>query len=224
MKSIGLILVAGGSGSRMGNKIAKQFISLKSKPILQHTIDAFLSWNKDIQIVLVLPENQFDFWNSIKDTDGSNSYRLCIGGKERFHSVQNGLKELSEVDYVMIHDGVRPFVSHLTLDRCINALNTHDSAIPVISPSESVRMIENSSSVHLDRSKIRLVQTPQCFHHKKLKEAYERNYETVFTDDASVFEKAGNKIHLVDGNSENIKITTPEDLDWARTYLKRTNA
>ena len=220
MKSIGLILLAGGSGLRMGNPIAKQFISLQNKPILQHTIDTFLSWNKDLKVVLVLPENQFDFWKSIAKKEDSLSYRICIGGKERFHSVQNGLKELPEVDFVMVHDGVRPFVSASTLERCINALEKHDSAVPVVSPNESVRMIDHSTSIPLDRTKIRLVQTPQCFDYKKLKDAYDCSFKSDFTDDASVFEKAGNKVHLVDGNIENIKITTPEDLVWARTYLQ----
>lgn len=218
MKRIGLILVAGGSGKRMGNKVAKQFISLNEKPILQHTIESFLTWNKELTIVLVLPEDQIDFWCSI--SEDYSSYTICSGGKERFHSVKNGLKALSEVDYVMVHDGVRPFVHLDTLDRCLNALDDHAGVIPVISPSESVRMIDGDQSIHLDRNKIRLVQTPQCFHYKPLVEAYSVDFNDIFTDDASVFEASGNKVHLVEGNRENIKITSPQDLELAKSYLE----
>jgi 2-C-methyl-D-erythritol 4-phosphate cytidylyltransferase len=218
MKRIGLILVAGGSGKRMGNKVAKQFISLNEKPILQYTIESFLAWNKALTIVLVLPEDQIDFWRSI--AADHSSYTICSGGKERFHSVKNGLKALREVDYVMVHDGVRPFVHLDTLDRCLEALNEHKGVIPVISPSESVRMINGDDSIHLDRNKIRLVQTPQCFHYKALLEAYSVDHKEIFTDDASVFEAAGNKVHLVEGNRENIKITSPQDLELAKSYLE----
>jgi len=218
MKRIGLVLVAGGSGKRMGNKLAKQFIQVNNKPILQHSIDLFYSWNKDIQVVLVLPEDQISYWKSIINPSEIN-YSICNGGDERFHSVKKGLEALSEVDYVMIHDGVRPLVSHEVLDRCLHSLESNKGVIPVISPTETVRILDGSTSLHLDRNKIRMVQTPQCFHYPEIINAYKSPYKETFTDDASVFENAGNSVSLVEGNDENIKITTPADLKWASIYL-----
>ena len=220
MKRIGLVLVAGGSGLRMGNSLPKQFISINGKPILQHTIDLFLSWNKDIKIVLVLAEDQIDYWLSLNEDRSSLPYSICKGGKERFYSVQNGLKELRDVDEVMIHDGVRPLLSKKTLNTCLTALGHHSGVIPVITPSESIRMIEGDTSKRLNRDMIRMVQTPQCFHYNEIIEAYQVDYDPMFTDDASVFENMGQQIHLVEGNRENIKITRPEDLHWAKIYLQ----
>lgn len=220
MKKVGLVLVAGGSGLRMGNDLPKQFIPINNKAILQHTIDKFLSWKKDIEIVLVLPNNQIDYWQGISEDNSDLPYSICSGGKERFYSVKNGLHALKECDYVMIHDGVRPFVSTGTLDRCMDALEEYDAVIPVVKANESIRMIDGNGSKHLNRENIRLVQTPQCFQFNKIVEAYNLDYEKDFTDDASVFEKAGGKIHLVEGNGENIKITKPEDLLWAEAYLQ----
>lgn len=219
MIRIGVVLVAGGSGRRMGNKLAKQFISINNKPILQHSIDLFYSWNRNIQLVLVLPEDQVAYWKSINDPTTLN-YTICNGGKERFHSVKNGLDALDNVDYVMVHDSVRPLVSHEVLDRCLASLQENTGVIPVVSPTESVRIIDGDNSLHLDRNKIRIVQTPQCFHYDKILDAYKHPFKETFTDDASVFEAAGNSVALVEGNYENIKITTPGDLEWANIYLK----
>lgn len=218
MKRIGLVLVAGGSGRRMESELPKQFIEINDKPILQHCIDLFYSWNNDIQLVLVLPDEQIAYWNSIKDP--SNNYTICSGGEERFHSVRNGLNALKNVDYVMIHDGVRPLVNHSVLDRCIVSLEKNKGVIPVTTPTESIRIIEGSTSLHLDRNKIRIVQTPQCFHYNEIMNAYKDNFKDSFTDDASVFENAGYSVDLVEGNYENIKITTPGDLEKASIYLK----
>lgn len=221
MKSVGLVLVAGGSGKRMGSSLPKQFISLHNKPILQHTIDLFLSWNKNMKIVLVLPEDQIDFWKRTVSKESLNAYTICKGGEERFFSVKNGLEALGSVDYVMIHDGVRPCVNVNTLNNCMEALDDYTGVIPVISPSESVRIVENENSRALDRDKIRLVQTPQCFHYPTILKAYHLGFKKVFTDDASVFEEDGNIVHLIKGNSGNIKITRPEDLEWANIYLQQ---
>jgi 2-C-methyl-D-erythritol 4-phosphate cytidylyltransferase len=218
MKRIGLVLLAGGSGKRMGTTLAKQFIHIQNKSILQHCIDRFYSWNKRLEVVVVLPENDIDYWISIRENKHLN-YILCKGGKERFHSVKNGLEAIKNVDYVMIHDGVRPFVSNDVLDRCIQSLEKNKGVIPVLSPTESIRMLNENGSEHLDRSEIRLVQTPQCFHFNAIKEAYNNEYKLSFTDDASVFEKDGNIVDLVEGNDENIKITKPSDLKWAEVYL-----
>ena len=221
MKKIGLVLVAGGSGLRMGKEIPKQFIPIGNKSILQHTIDRFLSWNTTLEIVLVLPEDQIDYWNSLSSDTENTSYKICTGGKERFFSVKKGLEKLSQVDLVFIHDGVRPFVSDSTLNRCLNALDEHSAVIPVVGVNESVRMIEGDTSASIDRDLIRLVQTPQCFHYETLTGAYNVEFSPLFTDDASVVEKAGNKIFLVEGNQENIKITRPEDLNLASKLLQR---
>lgn len=220
MKKIGIVLLAGGSGKRMESKLVKQFIPINGKAILQHTLDLFLSWKKDIQIVLVLPKDQIEYWKSISSIEERKKYLICEGGKERFHSVKNGLKALSGIDQVMIHDGVRPLVDHDTLDRCIISLSEYDGCIPVLKPNESVRMLSDSTSKHLDRNKIRLVQTPQCFDYNKIKRAYETDFQEFFTDDASVYEFAGNEIHLIDGNRENIKITRPEDIELAKIYFQ----
>lgn len=221
MKKIGLVLVAGGSGLRMGNELAKQFIPINNKPILQYTIDTFLSWNKDIEIVLVLAEDQIDYWYSKTSNTSNLPYTICSGGEERFFSVKKGLETLNNCDYVMIHDGVRPFVSEATLDRCMKALSKYDAVIPVVKAYESIRKVNGDDSIHLNRENIRLVQTPQCFKYNKIKEAYNVEYRKNFTDDASVYEQAGGKIHLVDGNGENIKITKPEDLVWAKAFLQK---
>jgi len=220
MKRIGLVLVAGGSGRRMESELPKQFIKINEKPILQHCIDLFYSWNNDIQVVLVLPDDQIEYWNSIKDP--STNYTICSGGSERFHSVRKGLNALKNVDYVMIHDGVRPLVSHNVLNRCIASLEENKGVIPVITPTESIRIIEGSTSLHLDRNKIRIVQTPQCFHYNEIMSAYKENFKDSFTDDASVFENAGYTVDLIEGNYENIKITTPGDLEWTSIYLKNS--
>lgn len=216
---IGVVLVAGGSGKRMGSKLPKQFIQINGKPILQHSIDLFYSWNKNIQLVLVLPKDQIDHWNSISDSS-NRPYTICIGGEERFNSVKNGLKAMGEVDYVMIHDSVRPLVSNEVLERCISSLKTSKGVIPVVSPTESIRIMDGASSLHLDRNKIRIVQTPQCFHYIEIMDAYQHGFNQQFTDDASVFENAGYSVDLVEGNYENIKITTPGDLEKASIYLK----
>ena len=221
MKKIGLVLVAGGSGKRMNSSLPKQFIEINNKPILQYTIDLFLQWNKEIEIVLALPHSQIDYWKSISTKEDLSKYKICKGGKERFHSVKNALALFDDMDYIMVHDGVRPLVNEKTLDRCIQALGKHSSAIPVLQPSESIRIIKGESSETLNRDSIRLVQTPQCFNGQRLKESYEVEYDEQFTDDASVFSKAGHHIHLVEGNPENIKITRPMDLEVMKIYLSK---
>jgi 2-C-methyl-D-erythritol 4-phosphate cytidylyltransferase len=219
MKKIGLVLVAGGSGKRMGSEIPKQFIPIHGKPILQHTIDRFSSWNKEIQIVVVLPEEQIEYWESCAGKKESLPYTICAGGSERFYSVKKGLEKLRDVELVFIHDGVRPCVSHDTLDHCYSALENHSGVIPVLPANESLRKIEGSSSKALNRSEICIVQTPQCFDYQKIMKAYSHEFDPFFTDDASVFERDGNPVFLVDGNKENIKITQTLDLELARHLL-----
>ena len=220
MNRIGVVVVAGGSGSRMKNSLPKQFIPVLDKPILQYTIDRFFEWNSAIQLILVLPEDQIDHWNNIK-SESTRPYKICGGGKERFHSVKNGLNALENVDHVMIHDGVRPLFSDQLLDRCVNALEKHSGVIPVVSPKESLRQISDKGSQHIDRAKIKMVQTPQCFHYNEINNAFSQEFDTLFTDDASVFEKTGAAVHLVEGEYTNIKVTTPEDLLCLEIYLKK---
>ena len=221
MNKIGVIIVAGGSGSRMKSNTPKQFIAINGKPLLQYTIDRFFNWNPNIDLVLVLPETEINTWkNLVIKNKYSMNYRICEGGKERFDSVKNGL-ELLENDLIMIHDGVRPFVSNPTLDRCLETTNTSGSAIPVIPLVESIRKITPDGSQPVDRESLRLVQTPQCFKNEWIKKAYQQSYSVDFTDDASVVQKAGYSINLINGNRENIKITTPDDLKLAEYYFSK---
>jgi len=221
MNKIGVIIVAGGSGSRMKSNTPKQFIAINGKPLLQYTIDRFFNWNPNIDLVLVLPETEINTWkNLVTKNKYSMNYRICEGGKERFDSVKNGL-ELLENDLIMIHDGVRPFVSNPTLDRCLETTSTLGSAIPVIPLVESIRKITPDGSQPVDRESLRLVQTPQCFKNEWIKKAYQQSYSVDFTDDASVVQKAGYSINLINGNRENIKITTPDDLKLAEYYFSK---
>lgn len=220
MNKIGVIIVAGGSGSRMNSKTPKQFIAINGKPLLQYTIDRFFKWNQNIDLILVLPENQIDNWKNLVETNNyPSNYSICKGGKERFDSVKNGL-DLLENELIMIHDGVRPLVSSPTLDRCLDTANTSGSAIPVISLIDSIRKLTPDGSQPIDRNSLKLVQTPQSFKKDWIKKAYEQAFSNDFTDDASVVQKAGYPINLVEGNLENIKITTSDDLKLAEFYLQ----
>jgi len=221
MESVGVLLVAGGSGTRMGSNIPKQFIICQNKPIIQLTIERFFNWNPTIKLVLVLPENQIESWkNTTKSKGYTINYQICKGGKERFDSVKNGLSFL-DTNIIMVHDGVRPFVNNNTLDRCLEKAREKGSAIPVIKPVESMRQIINvDESNAVNREDFRLVQTPQCFKQEWIKKAYIQDFTPFFTDDASVVEKAGYPIFLVDGSRENIKITTPFDLQLSDFIIK----
>ena len=210
------IIVAGGKGQRMNADLPKQFILLSGKPLLMYTIEAFYKYDKKIKIVLVLPSSQIDYWKNLcVKYYFTYPIEIVEGGHSRFHSVKNGLSSLKENGLVAIHDGVRPFVSIETITRCFSAANEFGNAIPVIDIVDSIRHIEGDRNEAVDRNQYKLVQTPQVFEIEKLKTAYAHalTVETSqFTDDASVFSFAGYKIHLVEGNRENIKITTPFDL------------
>ena len=219
MNNIGVIIVAGGSGSRMKSNTPKQFITIDGNPLLQYTIDRFFDWNRTIDLVLVLPENEIETWkNLVSKNKYISNYQICSGGKERFYSVKNGLG-LLKAEIIMIHDGVRPFVSNKTLDHCLETTEKSGSAIPVISVIESVRKITAEDSHPIDRNNFKIVQTPQCFKKEWIDKAYQQEFSAEFIDDASVVQKAGYPIHLVEGNRENIKITTPGDLRLAEFYL-----
>jgi len=208
-----VVIVAGGSGKRMGAEIPKQFLELVGKPVLMHTIERFKSYNEAIEIITVLPENQLRYWYELqKKYSFTVPQTLVKGGSTRFYSVRNGLKFVNVPGLVAIHDGVRPFVSIDTIKRCFETAEKLGNAIPVISPSDSLRMLTDQGSVPVDRRQMRLIQTPQVFSSSLIKEAYKQSYRPEFTDDATVLEINGGKINLVEGNRENIKITNPEDL------------
>jgi len=209
-----VIIVAGGSGNRFKSEIPKQFIELNGKPILMHSIIAFYKYQEDIEIILVLPEQQLDFWYSLCEKYNFKiKHRIVHGGKTRFESVKNGLEtvKLSQ-NLIAIHDGVRPLVSQNTIESCFQQAKIFGNAIPAILPVDSVRQVSNNANIPIDRSKLRLIQTPQVFKINILKKAYEQKYTKNFTDDASVLEAFGEKINLVEGNRENIKITNRIDL------------
>jgi 2-C-methyl-D-erythritol 4-phosphate cytidylyltransferase len=208
-----VVIVAGGSGKRMGAEIPKQFLELAGRPVLMHTIERFKKFNDAIEIITVLPENQLRFWIDIqKKHSFSVAHTLVKGGSNRFYSVKNGLKFVNSPGLVAIHDGVRPFVSIDTIKRCFEAAEKLGNAIPTISPTESLRMVTDNGSEPVNRFHVKQIQTPQVFNAGLLKEAYLQDYCPEFTDDATVLEKKGEKINLIEGNRENIKITNPEDL------------
>lgn len=221
MKKTALI-VAGGSGSRMKSDVPKQFIQLNGIPLLIHTFNAFLNYDADFDFILVLPEPEISTWKKIcLDHSFEINHSIVPGGKTRFHSVKNGLTQITEEVIVFIHDGVRPLVSPQTLENCYQTALEKGNALPVIAPSESVREVLKRHNRAVDRSRYFLVQTPQTFRASLIKKAYEQVFTEEFTDDASVLENNGQKIHLVQGNRENIKITFPEDLEIARILLKK---
>lgn len=208
-----VIIVAGGKGLRMGSDLPKQFIPIGGQPVLMHTIKAFYNFNKDINIVLVLPTSHQEYWKDLcKDYNFTIPHTIATGGETRFHSVKNGLALIKE-GIVGVQDGVRPFASKEMIQKCYSAVELHKAVIPVIDSTDSLReMIDDEKSRIIDRSKIRLVQTPQVFDLDMLKKAYQAEYKDTFTDDASVVEATGINIHLVKGEVTNIKITTPLDL------------
>jgi len=207
------IIVAGGAGTRMGTDIPKQFLELAGKPVLMHSIERFRSFDKLIKIIVVIPGNQFDLWEKLKEKYSfSVPHTLVKGGSSRFFSVRNGLHEVEDSSIVAIHDGVRPLVSTDTIKRCFKAAEESGNAIPVISPSDSVRMITDQGSRSVNRQCLRIIQTPQVFKASLIKKAYLQDFSPDFTDDAMLLEKTGETINLVEGNRENIKITNPEDL------------
>ncbi len=217
-----VIIVAGGKGLRMGGDIPKQFLPVGGIPILMRTIDRFLQFDEKMQVVLVLPESQQDYWRTLcAEYHFSRPYILANGGETRFHSVKNGLAKVSpDATLVGVHDGVRPFVSIDTIRACYDEAARSEAVIPVTDVVETLRKTLPGGSVTVPRSDYRLVQTPQVFSASLLREAYLQPYTDFFTDDASVVERFGHPVTLVSGNRENIKITTPFDLTIAAAMCK----
>jgi len=218
------IIVAGGSGLRMGGELPKQFICVNGIPLLMYTIRNFYSFDPSLQLILVLPEDQVSTWNELcVKHDFNIAHQVIAGGDTRFRSVKNGLTLARNCELIAIHDGVRPLVSHETLARCFNCAAELGTAIPVLPAHESVREGDLSESVPVDRSRIFMVQTPQVFKASVIRESYLQSWRPEFTDDASVVEHLGLTVNLVMGNRENIKITFPEDLVIANFYLIATS-
>lgn len=212
-----VILVAGGKGLRMGGELPKQFIPLHGRPVLMHTMNAFFRWDATAEQVIVLPEEQQAYWQMLcRELNCAIPHRVVHGGETRFHSVRNGLQTVDGDGWIAVHDGVRPFVSEVVIDACFAAAGQFGAAVPVLPMIDSVREFDGTQSRPFDRERLRIVQTPQVFRADWLRDAYEQPYQLHFTDDASLVEAAGYPIHLVDGNRENIKITTPIDLQWAQ--------
>ena len=216
------VIVAGGSGSRMNSTIPKQFLTIHGKPVIMHTIDAFVNADSTINIILVLPSDAISTWNNLtRQYNSSVNVQTVVGGISRFHSVKNGINSIEvEEGLVAIHDGVRPLVSGEIINKSFKDAEEFGSAIVCTKLKESIRQIEEGTSRNIDRSTLRSIQTPQTFQLQLIRIAYNTFEDhTLFTDDASVLERYGREVHLIEGNYENIKITTPEDLILAEAIL-----
>ena len=221
-----VVIVAGGKGERMQTSVPKQFLEMRKKfvsrkkPVLIHTIEMFYRYDNNISIIVVLPSAQIDYWKGLcKKYHFPVSHQIVEGGETRFHSVKNGLNLADADSLIAIHDGVRPLVSHETIAHCFENAEKYKAVVPVVDLVDSIRYVDENENRTCDRTKHKLVQTPQVFDGSLLKKAYEQEFSPAFTDDASVVEALGAKIHLVDGNSENIKITTAIDLKWAEILI-----
>lgn len=218
-----IIIVAGGKGLRMGESIPKQFLPIGSKPILMHTIERFYKFRSNLHIILVLPEHQKDYWKGLcKAYVFEIPHTIASGGATRFNSVLNGLSHIQNPKGLTgVHDGVRPFVSERTIRNCYAKAQECGAVIPTIPLIDSIRERAASSSWSRPRNNYCLVQTPQVFKTDWLKTAYQQAFNEDFTDDASVVEAAGYKVHLAEGNPENIKITSPFDMLVAQALAER---
>lgn len=214
------IIVAGGSGKRMGAAVPKQFLLLKGRPLLMWTIEAFQRFDPNMQLVVVLPKDHHATWQGLcAEHDFTVAHTLVSGGAERFHSTLEGLKAVAHDGLVAVQDGVRPLVSAELITRCFAAAEEHGAAIPVVPISPSVREVTEEGSQAIDRSRLRAVQTPQCFRVPLLRRAFELPYDPAFTDEATLVERLGVDVHLVEGEEHNIKVTTPFDLKVAEVVM-----
>ncbi len=222
MARTAVIIVAGGSGSRMGASKPKQFLFLGNEPILARTLRNFAEALPEARIVLVLPQAHIAYWHDLAARFDLPAHTVVAGGDTRFHSVRHGLQALpEETELIAVQDGVRPLASHELILRTIAAAAACGAAIPAIAPVDSVRIVDAKRSQLLDRNRLRMVQTPQVFRADLLRKAYEVEFRPEFTDDASVVEAAGYPVALCEGERQNIKITTPEDLLHAEAILQQ---
>jgi 2-C-methyl-D-erythritol 4-phosphate cytidylyltransferase len=215
------VIVAGGSGLRMGTQVPKQFLELRGKPVLWYTLQAFLDSYPDMQIILVLPEIHLETGKRlIQTTSAPERIFLTQGGETRFHSVRNGLQSIQQHAVVFVHDGVRCLLSPDLIRRCFESAVEKGNAIPAIKAVDSIRVETAFGNESIDRNRVRIIQTPQTFYAEIIKAAYDQEYHEAFTDEASVVEQMGVKIHLVEGEASNIKITRPVDLWIAEKILE----
>jgi len=215
-----IIIVAGGSGTRMNSAIPKQFLELHGKPVLMHSIEIFVKAIPEINIILVLPLSYRKEWETLcKKHNFTIPFQLADGGETRFHSVKNGLTLVPENALVGIHDAARPLVNIKTIINAFETAEQKGNASPAIQINESLREVKGNKNKAVDRSTIFVIQTPQCFQSNLIKKAFLQEYSQSFTDDASVLEAMGEKINLIEGNRENIKITTPLDLIIAEAIM-----
>lgn len=222
MAKRGVVIVAGGSGKRMGASLPKQFMLLGGIPVVARTINTFSEALPNADIVVVLPEEHIALWRNLASRFDVAPHRCVAGGKERFHSVKCGIEVLSpEVEYIAVHDGVRALASKRLVIRAALAVEEHKAVIPVVDVVDSYRRVVGDDSEIVPRSELRIVQTPQMFSAELLRRAYEQPFDANFTDDASVVEALGEKITLVEGERTNIKLTTPEDMAYAEWLLSR---
>lgn len=222
MAKRGVVIVAGGSGKRMGASLPKQFMLLGGIPVVARTINTFSEALPNADIVVVLPEEHIALWRNLASRFDVAPHRCVAGGKERFHSVKCGIEALgSEVEYIAVHDGVRALASKRLVIRAALAVEEHKAVIPVVDVVDSYRRVVGDASEIVPRSELRIVQTPQMFSAELLRRAYEQPFDASFTDDASVVEALGEKIALVEGERTNIKLTTPEDMAYAEWLLSR---
>jgi 2-C-methyl-D-erythritol 4-phosphate cytidylyltransferase len=220
MAEIGVVIVAGGSGRRMGGALPKQFMMLGNLPILGHTINRMRQALPASQIVVVLPEDHIELWRNLSARFDIAKHEITAGGAERFYSVKNGINALSpEIKTIAIHDGVRPLASKKLIIKLILEAEKNGAVIPAVAPADSYRIVDENGSHIIDRSQLRMIQTPQVFSAEVLRAAYEQPFSATFTDDASVVEAAGHKITLIEGERENIKITTPSDMVIAEAII-----
>jgi 2-C-methyl-D-erythritol 4-phosphate cytidylyltransferase len=214
------IIVAGGSGKRMGAAVPKQFLLLKGKPLLMWTIEVFHRFDAAMQLIVVLPQDHHATWQDLcAEHQFTIPHTLVCGGAERFHSTLEGLKALAHEGLVAVHDGVRPLVSTELIVCCFAAADEHGAAIPVMPISSSVREVMQQGSKATDRSRLRAVQTPQCFRVELLYRAFELPYDPAFTDEATLVERLGVEVQLVEGEEHNIKVTTPFDMKVAEVVM-----
>lgn len=217
-----VLITAGGSGTRMQSGLPKQFLEIAGLPVLMHTFRAFTEADPGFEYVLVLPETHWDNWKGLCEKHGfGQPHQLASSGPTRFHSVKSGLRFIPDDTLVAIHDGVRPLVSAKVIEQVFYYAAKFGNAVPAVPVNDSLRLVDHALSKPLQREQVRRVQTPQCFRTSLIKKAYNRNYDEAFTDDASLLEADGHRIYLVEGNPENIKITTPADLKMAEALLRK---
>ncbi len=221
MPNLSVIIVAGGSGTRMGTTVPKQFLLLDRKPVLQHTIERFLEAYPDIDMVVVLAEQDLPALPSILPAELFERIRVTRGGATRFDSVKNGLALVDEDRLVFVHDAARCLVSTSLIHRCYTAALSTGNAIPAIAATDTIRIVSAEGSATLNRESLRIIQTPQTFFASTLKKALSQPYQPGFTDEASAVELLGESITLVEGETENIKITRPADMLLAETILQQ---